>query len=169
MVRDSASTPTVSRAHPQWPDDEGSPGASSSSSPSNVILPKRQCPGVEHDIRSELLAAIEADEPEASNFIDDIVMSEAMWREQQEPGHTVPCRKRLRDKTNPEALCGSSPQAGLLLLPTDDIDTDGMPEWKATKTARCKYAALATRTRNKGTETYREIFDQACTTWSDKR
>ena len=100
MVRDIASTPTASRAHPQWPDDEGSPGASSSSSPSNVILSHRQCPGVDRDIRSKLVAALAVDdEPEASNFIDDIAMSEAMWREQLEPVDHLPCRKRLRDKT----------------------------------------------------------------------
>ncbi len=115
-----------------------------------MILSHRQCPGIDHDTRSDLVAALTADdERDAPNFIDDIAMSEAIWREGLEPVDRRPSRKRMRAKRNPETLCGSSPQAGTLLLPAEDKDTEGLPEWFTTKTARCRYAALATRTRDK--------------------
>ena len=52
------------------------------------------------------------------------------------------------------------------MLPTVELARHTMPEWQATKKARCKYAAQATKTRDKFKESYRECFEKAYAFWS---
>ena len=107
MVVYSVSTPLMTRNHAERMNlEEASPGTSSSSSPSSVSLPPQpRRPDVAPDNRDDLFAALDDELDFADNFINDIAMCEAMYREtMQEPNQTIPCRKRMRDKTKPAAL-----------------------------------------------------------------
>ena len=162
-------TPSMTRNHADRKNfQEPSPGASSSSSPSSVSLPPQpRRPDVAHDNRDELFAALDDELDFADNFIDDVAMCESMYREAlQEPNQAIHCRKRMRDKTTPPALCITSARAESLVLPTVELARHTMPEWQATKKARCRYAAQATKTRDKLTESYRDCFERAYTFWS---
>lgn len=113
-----------------------------------------------------MFAALD-DDLDNDSFINDIAFCESAYRElRKDPDQTIQCRKRMRDKTTPMALCISSKRAESLVLPTVELARHTMPEWQATKKARCKYAAQATKTRDKFKETYRECFEKAYAFWS---
>ena len=158
MVIYSVTTPVMTRNSSERKSlDDGSPGASSSSSPSSVSLPPQpRRPDAAPDNREDLFAALDDDLDYNDSFINDVAFCESAYRELlQDPGQAIQCRKRMRDKTPPPALCISSARAESLVLPTVELARHTLPEWSATKKARCKYAAQATKTRDKFNESYR--------------
>ena len=99
--------------------DDGSPGASSSSSPSSVSLPPQpRRPDAAPDKREDLFAALDDDLDYNDSFINDIAFCESAYRElQKDPDQSIQCRKRMRDKTTPPALCITSARAESLDAP----------------------------------------------------
>ena len=144
-------TPSMTRNHAGRKNlEQPSPGASSSSSPSSVSLPPQpRRPDVAHDNRDELFAALDDELDFADNFIDDVAMCESKYRESlQEPNQAIHCRKRMRDKTRPLALCITSARPESLVLPTVELTKHMMPEWQATKKLG---AGMLLRPRRHGT------------------
>ena len=167
MGSDAERPPSLKRAYTHWMAEDIGPGTSSSSSSSCVILPHREGPSLKQQSRKEIVAALDDDtERDVVSFIDNIAISEAIWRDSAVTIDPVYSRKRLHTKTSAEAWRVTTPQTTSVLLPTDDNESASMPSWLKTKKARSKFAADAAKTRDKTQSTYRERFNEAYGEWS---
>ena len=169
MGRDNESTPVPKRDYDMEDAADASPGSSSSSSFANVILPHRQCPGIEHLSRSEIADIIaNGIESEDTSFIDEVANLHAALREGRitSPKHRP--KKRIRTKTSSDALDAPICLSDNELLSSEEKDGFAIPKWQVVKQARVKYSCekAKVRQRREG-ETYRDVYNAAYASWGD--
>ena len=169
MGRDNESTPVPKRDYDMDDAADASPGSSSSSSFANVILPHRQCPGIEHLSRREIADIIASGiESGDASFIDEVANLHAAIREGRitSPKHRP--KKRIRMKTSSDALDASICLSDNELLSSEERNGFAIPKWQVVKQARVRYACEKTkvRERKKG-ETYRDVYNAAYASWGD--
>ena len=129
----------LKRSREMYEEDDSTPASSSSSKPSNMILPERQCPGLEQPTRQEITdAVVDGNESECTSFIDEIALTEAFARERMHEGELRRSSKRLRDKTSQDAILPSRLAAHPVLLPAEELSMASVPSWKITKSARSR-------------------------------
>ena len=152
MGRDNESTPVPKRDYDMEDAADASPGSSSSSSFANVILPHRQCPGIEHLSRSEIADIIaNGIASDDTNFIDEVANLHAALREGRITSEKHRPNKRIRTKTSSDAMAAPLLASDKEPLSSEEKEGLAIPKWQVVKQARARYSSDKAKLREKGT------------------